>query len=169
MSGPAPKRLGSAQGHRKRRSAALGPVVAPGLPVVAPSPPSGLLKPSRERWEAFWRSDVARAVDFDADAGRLERWIRAVDEHERAGRELRKQRVVKGSMGQPVLNPLAAYLNQLEAVVAKAEEAFGMTALARMRLGIATGEAAMTAERLNAMTTKGPSADAIDADGYERA
>lgn len=110
---------------------------------------------SRDRWESFWSSDVARAVDWGADGDRLVRWIRYVDEWHRAMRDYRRERVATGSMGQPVLHPLAGYIAQLEQAIAKAEAEFGLTPLARMRLGIATGEAALTAQRLNELTRGG--------------
>jgi P27 family predicted phage terminase small subunit len=120
--------------------------------VDAPAPPSGLLKASRERWIAFWSSDVARAVDVAADGDRLTRWITYVDEWHRAMRDFRRQRVAQGSMGQPRLHPLAGCLAQLEQAIARAEGELGLTPLARMKLGVATEEAALTAQRLNEIT-----------------
>lgn len=140
---PPRKPVAAVQGHRAPLQAVLRPVAE------RPQAPSGLLRGTRRRWEAFWDSDVARAVDWRADGDRLERWIRYVDEWHRAMREYRRMRVATGSMGQPVLHPLAGYLAQLEQSIAKAEAEFGLTPMARMRLGIATGEAALTAQRLN--------------------
>ena len=37
-------------------------------------------------------------------------------------------------MGQPVLNPLVAYLIHLDGLISKAEGEFGMTPMARQRL-----------------------------------
>jgi P27 family predicted phage terminase small subunit len=92
---------------------------------------------------------VARAIDIKSDAYKLQRWVQAVDEYQRVSAVFRKARLVKGSTGQPVLNPLSAYLVNLEATISRIEVEFGMGPLSRMRLGIATGQAALTADELN--------------------
>lgn len=117
----------------------------------APEPPRGLLKTTRGTWAAYWSSQVSHAVDRAADAQRLERWIFAVDQWHRANKTLRKFPLVKGSMGQPVLSPLADYVAKLERTIATAEEEFGMTPRARLRLGLHVADLARTAADLNAM------------------
>jgi P27 family predicted phage terminase small subunit len=87
-------------------------------------------------------------VDREADRYRVERWITTVDEYERINAAFKQTRIVKGSTGQPVLNPLSQYLQQLLAEINKAETELGLTPLARMRLGIAYGEAQLTALEL---------------------
>jgi P27 family predicted phage terminase small subunit len=99
-----------------------------------PKPPAGLLKPSRDRWRQFWESQAAAVVDLGSDMPRLVRWIQAADEYDRAAKVVRQTRLVKGSMGQPVLNPLIAYLIHLDTLISRAETEFGMTPAARMRL-----------------------------------
>ncbi len=143
------------QGHRAPRSVPLK------RGVECPAPPAGLLKVTRDRWQAFFASDVAKAVDLDADSQHLERWILYVDEWRRALAAFRRERFVTGSQGQPVLNPLAGYIGTLESAISKAEAEFGLGPLSRMRLGIATGEAAMTAAKLNELTRNEP----VDVDG----
>jgi hypothetical protein len=76
------------------------------------------------------------AVDLDSDLPRLIRWIQVTDEYDRTARAFRKTRVVRGSMGQPVLNPLIAYLAHLEAMITRTEKEFGMTPMARARLNL---------------------------------
>ena len=102
--------------------------------MTSPKPPAGLLKPSRDRWRQFWESPAAQAVNVESDLPRLIRWIQATDEYDRAARVVRKSRLVRGSMGQPVLNPLVAYLIHLDGLISKAEGEFGMTPMARQRL-----------------------------------
>jgi P27 family predicted phage terminase small subunit len=102
--------------------------------VTAPKPPAGLLKPARDRWVRFWESPAAQAVNPQSDLPRLVRWIQATDEYDRAAKVVRDARLVKGSMGQPVLNPLVAYLIHLDGLISKAEGEFGMTPMARHRL-----------------------------------
>lgn len=101
-----------------------------------PKPPAGLLKPSRDRWAQFWESRAALAVDLASDMPRLLRWIQVTDEYDRTAKVVREARLVKGSMGQPVLNPLVGYLAQLEAMITRTEKEFGMTPMARTRLDL---------------------------------
>jgi P27 family predicted phage terminase small subunit len=135
---------GQAHGHR-RHDANIIPLAA--MPPAPPRCPAGLLAGTRRRWDAFWASPSAHAVDPDADLGRLERWIRQVDEYERVRRVVISARLVTGSMGQPVLNPLWAALAQLETQIAKAEDHFGMTPMSRLRLGITAAAGGVAAER----------------------
>ena len=103
---------------------------------VPPKPPAGLLKPSRDRWRQFWESPAAKAVHPESDLPRLIRWIHATDEYDRTVKVVRTSRLVRGSMGQPVLNPLVAYLIHLDGLISKAESEFGMTPMARHRLNL---------------------------------
>lgn len=99
-----------------------------------PDPPAGLLKAARDRWEAWWTSPAAGDVDLSSDLPRLIRWIEQTDEYDRVAAVVRKTRLVKGSQGQPVANPLIGYLGQLEGQITRAETDFGMSPLARHRL-----------------------------------
>lgn len=99
-----------------------------------PKPPAGLLKATRDRWARFWDSPSAALVNMESDLPRLVRWIQAADEYERTAAVVRKTRLVKGSMGQPTLNPLVSYLTHLEGIITRAETEFGMTPAARLRL-----------------------------------
>lgn len=120
-----------------------------------PLPPRGLLKRSRQRWLAYWGSQVARALDPVSDLHRVERWIRAVDEYERVYPEFVRERLTTGSTGQVTLNPLAGYLKNLEGAIAKAETELGLTPMSRLKLGITFGQARLTAEQLNAAINRG--------------
>jgi len=117
-----------------------------------PTAPAGLSTKSTERWNAFWRSKLAAYVDPGADAHRLERWIMDVDEYDRVREAYDKAPTVDGSKGQPRLNPLASRLNTLEKQIREAENQFGMTPAARLKLGISFGKGGpVTAEDLNRM------------------
>lgn len=128
---------GQALGHRKHDF-----VILPGgnqAPV--PQPPPELLKVTVRRWERFWASGVSQVIDLDADLPRLHRWIRDSDEFTRVEREIRRVgRLVVGSMGQPVLNPLYALARELDDRLRRAETAFGMTPRDRLALGLALAE-----------------------------
>ena len=87
---------------------------------TAPKPPAGLLKPARDRWRQFWDSQAAQVVDPASDMPRLIRWVHATDEYDRAAKVVKQARLVRGSTGQPALNPLVAYLVHLEGVITRA-------------------------------------------------
>ena len=167
---PLPKR--AEDRHRAPKRPELGLVEAPASDFVIPAPPPDLLKASVERWEAYWRSAVSSAVDLNADRGLLERWIRSVDEWYRAYRDFRRQRTTEGSTGQLVLSPLAKWIKQLETEIGKCEQQMGLTPMSRVRLGIAAGQARLTADMLNKSLSEDdaddPDRDALDAE-YEEA
>ena len=144
MPGPAPKH----GGRRQRKRAADLALVQP-IAREAPPAPSGLLKRTRERWDAFWRSPLGSVVSPETDVSALERLFTLYDERERAYRVVRKQRVVIGSTGQPVLHPLARQLCSYDGEIRQLEDRFGLTPMARLRLGVQIGTAARTLDDLN--------------------
>lgn len=119
---------------------------------MPPKPPAGLLKPARDRWRRFWESPAAQAVSQESDLPRLVRWINATDEYDRIAKVVKKSRLVRGSMGQPTLNPLVAYLVHLDGLISRAEADFGMTPMARKRLRLddQSPEAEDVVDQLNA-------------------
>lgn len=156
MSGSPRKPPGEAKGHRSRNVIELVP---PPPESEVPAPPKGLAREALARWDAFWSSPVAATVDLDADGHKLTRWIVYVDEWDRAMRASRKERLVTGSQGQPVLNPLLRYVQQLEAAIKAIEAEFGMGAKSRSDLGISMGQAALTAADLNRLAEEADGAD----------
>lgn len=146
MTGPPPKPRDIRQRkHARPELAALPPRSELGVP----DPPTGLLKATRKLWDSYWHSPVASAA-LQVDLAGLERWITAVDEHARAVKALRKERIVEGSTGQPRLNPLASYAAEREKAILAYEERYGLNPQARLKLGISTAQARMTAAQLNA-------------------
>lgn len=105
-----------------------------GVTVGYPVPPPGLSDRSLARWDAFWSSEPAKSVDLKADLNRLNRWIEQCDEYDAAVEEIGVDRVVPGSTGNYVLNPLYKLLQQLDASMARTETEFGMTPQGRKRL-----------------------------------
>jgi P27 family predicted phage terminase small subunit len=141
--------------HRKAPGKALGKrrhdfiVLAGGRQVEVPKPPAGLLASSERRWDAFWRSPVAEVIDPGSDMPRLERWIKASDEFARVTKLVKETgRMVLGSMGQPVLNPLYALLRDLDAQLVRVEAEFGMTPMARLRLGLSIADLTEARQRI---------------------
>ncbi len=138
--------------QRGARTTDLGPLAAPAPGAVAPLPPAGLLKGTREVWAAFWRAPISEAVDLRADGQRLTRWITYVDEWARLARALRKgdNRLATGSQGQVVLSPLWAALAQVESALQKAEADLGLGPMPRLKLGVQTVDAHRTLQELHA-------------------
>ncbi len=71
------------------------------------------------------------------------------DERERLDRQFRRSPFVTGSTGQTVAHPSAKLVASLDGRIVALEDRFGITPLARMKLGIAVGEAALSLEDLN--------------------
>ena len=134
---------------------------------AVPKPPPGLSAPAKKRWANFWRSKLAAYVDPGSDLHRLERWIEDVDEFDTLRKAYAKERIVEGSQKQPRLNPIASRLAQLEKQIRDAENDFGMTPAARLKLGISFGsDGPTTADDLNRMIDdagRGTDGDEVEA------
>ena len=102
----------------------------------APPAPEGLGNHAAAVWRAFWASKVSGAVDVMVDGEALRHWILCVDEREKLRAATVRAPLVKGSHEQLMLNPLFRRLRDLNREIAAAEEHFGMTPLARLRLGV---------------------------------
>jgi hypothetical protein len=63
----------------------------------------------------------------------LVRMFHLADELERCRRVFREKRVVEGSSGQPVINPVGSYMLALAKEVRALEDRFGANAMARLR------------------------------------
>lgn len=141
------KPLSERQGHRLAGTA-LEVVKPSTLPAVVPRPPIGLLPLTRERWRTFWTSELAGAT-VPTDGPAIERYFLALDEYERVGKVFRKTRLLTGSQGQPVLNPLGRYLGSVADELARLEERFGLGGpLTRARIGLTTAQAQLTVSQL---------------------
>lgn len=122
----------------------------------SPPPPDGLLDSTAQRWEAYWRSEAARAIDPASDLPGLERWAIALDEWTRATDALRRVRVVPGAAGQAVLNPLKAYQRSCADELAHLEDAYGMSPGARLALPTRTSPASRRRRRTGRPTKLTP-------------
>lgn len=149
MPGPLPKPADRRQ--RRNKPKTLGVIPGGSVGRKAPTAPDGLLEATVEDWEHFWASELAQLVEPDTDLPALERLFGLYDEHRRAMREARKERVVEGSMGQMVLNPLLKYAESVAKEIRALEDRFGLTPKARLALGVAFGDAARSLSDLNRM------------------
>ena len=103
--GPAPKPSGRRQRHPSRAGGAPVLALVPAAAITPPACPRTLLKKSAAEWKRLWALPVAQIWD-GGDHLVLERLIRLKDEEYRIAAAIARKRVVKGSRGQPRLNPL---------------------------------------------------------------
>ena len=108
------------------------------------------LKITKLWWEDFWNSDLATAIDTKSDQSAVYRLATLIDERERIYKQAKKDRLVVGSQGQVVLNPLYSAMLKLDAEIRQLEDRMGMNAKARVSLGISIGQAKKTLADLNA-------------------
>ena len=142
---PKPKEL---RQNTERRDIGLISI-AGGRPEL-PAKPAGLLRETALQWAAFWASPLAITTVPTTDAPAIVRLFRLRDERERMARVIRRARVVLGSQGQPRANPLYAQIASFDAEIRQLEDRFGLTPMARLKLGITLGDAARSLADLNA-------------------
>lgn len=122
-------------GHRSVQSR---PLPAGGR--EGPPPPLNLpIKPlvsTVRTWERMWSSRVANLWDENSDIAQLEHLAWCIDERNRARRAFSRKRIVEDSKGRLTLNPLRAYIKDLDRTIAQIGERVGLTPLDRMRLGL---------------------------------
>ena len=108
------------------------------------------LKITKLWWEDFWNSALASAVDTKSDQSAVYRLATLIDERERVYKQAKKERLVVGSQGQVVLNPLYSAMLKLDAEIRQLEDRIGMNPKARVSLGISIGQAKKSLSDLNA-------------------
>lgn len=170
--GPAPK----GPDERQRRNAAKNlELVTPALeaPTIgggAPEAPDYLLPVTRERWDTYWTSPVAKLVDAVSDLPALERLFWLYDDLERSRQAVREQgHMIEGSKGQTVMNPLLRHMQSQAAETRQLEDRFGLSPRARLSLNLTLGQAAQSLADLNAPFLDGgddddPRMDVVEAD-----
>jgi hypothetical protein len=143
--GPLPKKPGRVLGHRQPAQVVR---LVPGVGQKVPAVPHGLLPSVRRRWRTFWLSPKSQLVTPE-NRPALERLFRLYNDLEVEGEEFRRHRLVKGSVGQVRISPLADHLLKLEEKILRLEVEFGLTPLAASRLGLVYGEASRSLDDLN--------------------
>ena len=107
------------------------------------------LKNTKLWWEDFWNSDLASAIDTKSDQSAVYRLATLIDERERVYKQAKKDRLVVGSQGQVVLNPLYSAMLKLDAEIRQLEDRIGMNPKSRVSLGIQIGGLKKTLADLN--------------------
>lgn len=101
-------------------------------------------------WDAFWATDIASAVDINADSVQLIRWVEAIHRRAELIAMVDDQGWVGpwGSKGQPAEHPALSYVRHLDREIDRFAEHFGLTPLSRFRLQITFTEAKEGEDRL---------------------
>jgi len=107
------------------------------------------LKSTKIWWEEFWTSDLSSAIDIKSDLPVIQRLASLMDERERIFKQAKKDRLVVGSQGQVVLNPLYNALLKIDAEIRNLEDRIGLNPKARVSLGIQIGQAKKSLADLN--------------------
>ena len=151
MPGPPPKPAERRQRRNKRDVGTVRSLAtrAEGGHPDHPEPGKGWLVGTTASWHGYWESDVSQLAT-KADHPALRRLWGYYDEQRRLLSNASKKRLVPGSTGQPVLNPLFKAALDLEKVISPLEDRFGLTPLSRLRLGVTFGDAHRSLADLNA-------------------
>jgi P27 family predicted phage terminase small subunit len=116
---------------------------------VVPAPEEGWRSGTVDRWSEFWGSKLAGNVE-ESDHGALRRLFRLYDEIERLWEAVEETgRVVEGSQGQPRPNPLFKQIEGFQAEARQLEDRFGLSPMARFRLGVQFADAHASLDALN--------------------
>lgn len=94
------------------------------------------LRVTERAWRALWSAPHLQAEPDPCFAVLIERYIVVLDQWHRAMRSFRGSPLIKGSKGQPVLNPLWRRLNRLEMRTREIEKALAMSPLDRKLQGL---------------------------------
>ena len=115
-----------------------------------PPVPASLSARSRDQWERFWSSPLVRVLVPALDVDAIETLFVLRDERQRAIQAGKKQRIVIGSTGQQVLNPLLKYALELQREIRAIEATLGLNPQSRLKLSVLLGDASRSLEDVNA-------------------
>jgi hypothetical protein len=161
--GPLPKPPDRAQGHRSHPH--LAPVVdLPTKPRSVPKAPAGVRDKTKREWGKFWRSPIGQLIDLDIHLPTVRRLFQLRDQFDRAEEVVRQAPVVKGSVGQVRVNPLADYMLKLETAIVRLEVEFGQTLSSQYRLGLDALDLAGKKHSLDQLVQRSYGADILDED-----
>ncbi|NDG19213.1 MAG: hypothetical protein EB117_13195 [Betaproteobacteria bacterium] len=127
----------------------IGVVVAlPASSPAVPAPDPTWRSEVVEAWNDFWCSPLAGPGVMKAtDAPALRRLFAYRSRLLVALEAMDAEPIVLGSTGQPTMSPWAAEVHRLEAAIAKLEQQFGLTPMARLKLGVTYEEGVSLAHR----------------------
>ena len=118
------------QGHRVARVLPISSGV-----IDRPAAPTDFLRATREAWDEFWSSEIAR-ITKPTQLPMIRRLFARYDERDRAYRAIKKHgRLVAGSQGQPVQNPLLKYIDACDNEIRQLEDRLGLSPRSFAQLG----------------------------------
>ena len=120
--------------------------VSPWTPMVAPKPDTEWSPMMAAEWSALWESQLASNY-MPSDLPGLRRLFALRSQLERALDRAGDEPEVAGSMGQKKLSPWFDEAHKLESAIQKLEDRYGLTPMARLRLGITLVEGQSLAAR----------------------
>jgi len=124
-------------------------VVSRGVSRPVPAADGAWREATVERWAAFWSSPLASQVE-SSDEGAFRRLFKLYDEIDRLWEAVDATgRIVEGSQGQPRPNPLFKQVQEFQAEARQLEDRFGLSPMARLRLGITFADAQASLDGLN--------------------
>jgi P27 family predicted phage terminase small subunit len=103
----------------------------------------------QQEWKTLWSTPMAQTFDRVTDLPALTRLFQLKDDRERIYRAVRKKWLVKGSVGQIVVNPLVKQIREMDTEIRQLEDRFGLTPMSRLKLGVQFGEAHRSLDALN--------------------
>ena len=145
-----PPRKPPGQGTKPHKATTLSAVMSlPASVVPELAEAKEMLKVTKDSWAAFWSSPMHQVIVPGSDMPALTRMFHLADEMERCYRVFRKQRLVEGSQGQMVINPLGTYMLALAKEVRALEDRFGASVVSRLRLSIDLDAASRSLDAMN--------------------
>lgn len=150
---PAQKKPADKLQRRNKPKAVDAQIVALNNAAV-PKPPA-VRKKYKDQWAELWSSELAAIWNRDSDLIAMRRLFELYDRLDRYEREAGRESLVAGSKGQLRLNPLVAEADTLRNQILALEDRFGMTPMARLKLGIDLGKAQQSLQQTNARLAAG--------------
>lgn len=143
--GPLPKEEGRRQRARGQKNTAL---IAAYEPSPIPEHPEHLSGLQVEAWEVFFTSELAGLIK-QTDLPVVRRLWTYYQQHEDLLVIFEQSKLVRGSTGQPRMNPAHDAILKLETAIHRLENELGLTPSARLRLGITFADATNSIDALN--------------------
>lgn len=120
-------------------------------PVAIPLPLQEWGRETVNSWREYWTSPVSSLVEKQSDLDAVYRLFDYRDEHRKAMKAYRQERLTFGSTGQPKASPYFDIATRLEKLIVPLEDRYGLSSLARLRLGASLGEATRSLADMNAL------------------
>lgn len=116
-----------------------------------PAADAGWLPEIQQQWQDFWTTDLSRAID-QAQLPVLKRLFRLRNEQQMMLEIAASEPYFSaGSKEQLKIHPARDEVRKLEPLIVALEDRLGLSPKAKANLGLATGQAMLTVEHLNAL------------------